>query len=238
MSKVYKKELDSLSDIKFELKQDQFEFKKPIDPKNPRHYINNKELYNELCLYHERKKQALSEGKEIPPLTEKIGAAIIQIATRRCNSWNFVDYTDSWKQEMISNAIMVATIRGHNFNPELSQNPFAYFTQICNNAIVEQLKREKNELYVRYKQMDRISFQASGIDGSCIANDSSVLDSDEDYTDSFDSDTDVQYNPLNDSAYNDRMKYVSDFETRIHERKQLKKMQRERDPSIITLDED
>jgi len=235
MQKIIK-EIDSLSDIKFELNNN--EVHKSIDPKNPKHYVNNRELYEELCAYHEKKIKALENGEEIPPLTNKIGYAIIQIATRRCNSWNFVDYTESWKQEMISNAIMVATIRGHNFDPTKSNNPFAYFTQICNNAILEQLKREKDALYVKYKQMDQIGFQASSLDSSDV-NDHSYNDfntDDENYYDSFDSDTDVSYNPLNDAAYADRMKYITDFETRIKEKKILKKQQKNANANLITLD--
>src|SRR5699024_3323708 len=88
-----------------------------------------------------------------------IGKAIIQIATRRMNSWRFSGYSNSWKEEMTSNAITIAAIRGHNFDPEKSDNPFAYLTQICNNAIIEQLNRERRELYVRYKSMEDPMYQ-------------------------------------------------------------------------------
>lgn len=120
-------------------------------------YVNNKELYAEFCEYYKRKQEALAQGLTHPPLTEKIGAAIIQIATRRCNSRQFVGYTNSWKEELISHAIMTGAIRGHNFNPEKSNNPFAYLTQVCNNAIVEQLKKEKKQLYVKYKSMEEVN---------------------------------------------------------------------------------
>lgn len=218
--------LDSLSDIDFEINS--YEFTKPIDPKNPRHYINNKDLYEELCKYNEKKKAALANGEEIPPLTEKIGMAIIQIANRRCNSWNFVGYSDSWKQEMVSNAILVATIRGHNFDPEKSNNPFAYFTQICNNAIVEQLKNEKRQLYVKYKQMDMVGgFQAN------MSNMESSFELSDDEISSFDPDSDIITNDAQDIAYADRMKYITDYE----ERSMAKKPKKSEQDNIITLDD-
>lgn len=227
--KISHSEVDSLSDVSFDLDKSSPYHEKAVDPKNPKHYINNREFYEELCRYHELKVKALEAGEEIPPLTEKIGKAIIQIATRRCNSWNFVGYSDSWKQEMIANAILVATIRGHNFDPSKTNNPFAYFTQICNNAILEQLKAEKRQLYIKYKQMDLSGgFQASNAAGNL----------DEDFSDdefsSFDPDSDVVSSPMQDAAYEDRMKFISEYEERTLATSKSKKKPVQ-DENIITL---
>lgn len=227
ISKISQREIDSISDITFELDKNIYQVEKSIDPKNPKHYINNRELYEELCRYHKTKLDALERGEEIPPLTEKIGKAIIQIATRRCNSWNFVGYSDSWKQEMISNAILVATIRGHNFDPAKTNNPFAYFTQICNNAIVEQLKREKHQLYFKYKLMD----MSGGFQASVSSLESNDEFSDSDMSD-FDPDSDIVASPNQDATYEDRMKFIMDYEERIASKKKKKDV----DEDIITLE--
>jgi hypothetical protein len=42
----------------------------------------------------------------------------------------------------------------HNFNPEKSTNPFAYFTQIIYYAFIRRIQKEKKQLYIKYKTMD------------------------------------------------------------------------------------
>ena len=41
----------------------------------------------------------------------------------------------------------------HNFNPEKSNNPFAYFTQIIYYAFIRRIQKEKKQLYIKYKSM-------------------------------------------------------------------------------------
>jgi len=190
MSQIDKEEITSLDDIEFKLIQEG-KLKESQDNNN---YINNKEFYEELCKYHQHKMECLERGESIPPLTDKIGRAIIQIATRRCNSRNYIGYTNNWKEEMISNAITLATLRGHNFDPNKSTNPFAYFTQICDNAIKEQLNAEKKQLYVRYKSIDNArGYAAIG--------------------DEFENDPDADHEEI-DLAYEDRLKFINDYEER------------------------
>lgn len=146
------KAITSLSDVNFTM----IEKKMQEDSKDKAHYVNNKELYAVMKEYHEYKNKCLAENKPIPPLPEKAARAIMQIARRRCNSPMFVGYSPAWKEEMIGNAILLAISYGHNFDPNKTNNPFAYFTQICHNAITEQLKVEKTNLYVVYKSMNMI----------------------------------------------------------------------------------
>jgi hypothetical protein len=162
-------------------------------------YVNNKELYNELIKFHEKKLECLEQGLPIPPFNDKIGSAIIQIATRRCNSRSYYRYTNSWKEEMISNAIATAAIRGHNFDPNKSSNPFAYFTQICDSAIKEQIKKEKKQLYIKYKSIDN----ARGY----------MAQEDEN------SNEDNVYHDEVDIAYEDRLKFINDYEDRNFSKK-------------------
>lgn len=72
---------------------------------------------------------------------------------------------------MIGNAILTATLRCHNFDPEKSQNPFAYITQICNNAILEELKKEKKRLYVKYKAIEEADGFYGEVDENLDEND-------------------------------------------------------------------
>lgn len=185
-----KRQIDDIDDIELELIRDG----KLRETGDSSGYVNNKELYEEYQRYFAKKNKALEEGKEIPPLSEKIGAAIIQIATRRCNSRQFVGYSNNWKEELISHAIMTATIRGHNFNPEKSNNPFAYLTQICNNAILEQLKKEKRQLYIKYKGIE----EANGFNGEVDENNVNEAD--------------LHNHIEGNAAAVQRRQYISDFE--------------------------
>ena len=204
-------EIDQLDeDIEFELIESG-KLRKSSDSSN--NYVNNKEFYEELVKYHEHKKQCLQNDQPIPPLTEKIGLAIIQIATRRCNSRMYVGYSQNWKQEMIANAILIATIRGHNFDPEKSQNPFAYFTQICDNAIKEQLKKEKAELYVRYKSFEDVRGYLAEEDVQ------------ENVTDTESDTLDVQFET--------RLDYIDKYEQSIRDRKEKNKKQTEEDLGLL-----
>lgn len=115
-------------------------------------YVKNSELYEEFKLYYEKKQEWIASGKDgTPPLTDIIGKAIMQIAYKRCNSRQFYQYTNAWKDEMIADAIEVCVRYAHNFNPNKSNNPFAYLTQLVTNAIIQRIKKEKRQQYLRYK---------------------------------------------------------------------------------------
>jgi len=204
-----------IDSIEFELiKQDK------LKPGKDNNYINNRELYEEFVRYNETKKKALAEGKPVPPLTNKIGEAIIQIATRRCNSRMYVGYTNNWKEEMIGNAILTATCNGHNFDPDKYNNPFAYLTQICDNAIREQLNFEKREVYVRNKSfVDSHGFVAD-------LTDANVEESDFE-----------QVNETND-IFAERVEQVHQYEQRMQERREKHAERRRKQIQNVTLEFD
>jgi len=125
-----------------------------IEPesKKSRHYVDNKQLYQEFCKWYEQKLKNDALGLPRPKLSDKIGLAIMQIAKRRANYFKWNKYSVSWKEEMIQRAIEHC-VAYCNFDPTLYNNPFSYLTQICNHAIIQQIKIEKKQLYIRYKSM-------------------------------------------------------------------------------------
>ncbi len=59
----------------------------------------------------------------------------------------------------------------HNFNPEKSQNPFAYFTQIIHYAFLRRIQREKRQLEIKNKILEKSGYSEvfdnnNTIDGS------------------------------------------------------------------------
>jgi DNA-directed RNA polymerase specialized sigma24 family protein len=114
-------------------------------------YINGKDLFDELKLYKDSNKELLAKGI-VPPPTDKISHAIVQIANRLSNSFNFVNY--SFKDEMIGDGILKCFRKFHKFDCERSENPFAYFSQICWNAFIERIKTERRETSIKAKMIN------------------------------------------------------------------------------------
>lgn len=114
-------------------------------------YINNKEFYNELVKWYES-----GENTKMP---DSIARAIIQICENLARSGKFAGYT--WKEDMIQDAILVCVKSARNFNPEKTENPFAYFTQVAYNAFRRFLNIEHTRLATieNYKQYLDISFE-------------------------------------------------------------------------------
>ena len=59
---------------------------------------------------------------------------------------------------MISDGIENCVQYVHNFNPEKSQNPFAYFTQIIHYAFLRRIQKEKKQLEIKNKILERTGF--------------------------------------------------------------------------------
>ena len=58
----------------------------------------------------------------------------------------------------------------HNFNPERSQNPFAYFTQIIHFAFLRRIQREKRQLEIKNKILERTGYSDVFTDDNTVDN--------------------------------------------------------------------
>lgn len=126
---------------------------KPTKPRK-KNYVNNKDLYEALIAYKGLIKEAEDSGDEIPRVPDYIGKCIYQIATRLATKPNFSGY--SYKDDMISDGIENCLQYINNFNPEKSQNPFAYFTQIIWFAFLRRIQKEKKQMYIRFKSSQQM----------------------------------------------------------------------------------
>lgn len=116
------------------------------------HYVDNKKLYTEMLRYIEEYNEAKAAGNPPPRVTEYIGECIWLIANNLSTNRNFVAYT--YREEMIGDAIENCLRYLHNFDPEKSNNPFAYFTQIMYFAFIRRIDKEKKQSYIKYKSME------------------------------------------------------------------------------------
>jgi|TARA_B100000959_G_scaffold283664_1_gene353151 DNA-directed RNA polymerase specialized sigma24 family protein len=123
--------------------------KVPVDPDNTSHYINNKEFLKCLIEYQADIKKCKKEGKDKPYVSDYIAMCFLQIAQRLSYRPNFINYT--YKDDMISDGLENCLAYMHNFNPEKSTNPFAYFTQIIYYAFLRRIQKEKKQQYIKYK---------------------------------------------------------------------------------------
>lgn len=123
-----------------------------------RHYINNKKMYEEFCKYREIVQAAKAEGRELPRIPEYIGECFYKIATRLSTKYRFANYT--YRDEMISDAIENCVMVVNGFDPNKSNNPFAYFTQVIRNAFFRRIMKEKKQQYVKYRSMQKMTIDS------------------------------------------------------------------------------
>ena len=63
-----------------------------------------------------------------------------------------------FKDDMISDGIENCVQYIHNFDPEKSRNPFAYFTQIIHYAFLRRIQKEKKQLDIKNKIIEKTGF--------------------------------------------------------------------------------
>ena len=156
--------------------------------KKSEHYVNNKELLEALIVYRSKVEKSFTEinGREPtredrakhwkgkPPIPNYLGECFLKIATHLSYKPNFVNYM--FRDDMISDGIENCVQYIHNFNPEKSQNPFAYFTQITHYAFLRRIQKEKKQLDIKTKIIER-----TGFDEVMTIDDGLLSGSDSDY---------------------------------------------------------
>tara|TARA_B100000073_G_scaffold207443_1_gene172099 strand:- start:35 stop:532 length:498 start_codon:yes stop_codon:yes gene_type:complete len=156
----------------------------PLGPMTKRkrsvHYVNNKEFLAALIAYRESVELAATRGDPKPQITNYLGECFLKIATHLSFKPNFVNYI--FKDDMISDGIENCVQYIHNFDPQKSQNPFAYFTQIIHYAFLRRIQKEKKQLEIKNKILektgyDEVFFDDNLIDGSNYSEYSSIKDS-------------------------------------------------------------
>ena len=125
--------------------------------KKSEHYVNNKELLEALIVY--REKVAIAKEKDLPKprITNYLGSCFLKIATHLSYKPNFVNYM--FRDDMISDGIENCVQYIHNFDPEKSRNPFAYFTQIIHYAFLRRIQKEKKQLDIKNKIIEKTGFE-------------------------------------------------------------------------------
>ena len=124
--------------------------------KRSEHYVNNKEFLEAIVKYKNDVAEAAEKGEPKPRITNYLGECFLKIATHLSYKPNFVNYM--FREDMICDGIENCVQYIHNFNPEKSQNPFAYFTQIIHYAFLRRIQREKRQLEIKNKIIEKSGY--------------------------------------------------------------------------------
>jgi hypothetical protein len=122
------------------------------EKKKKTNYINNKTLYGAMIHYRNELKEALDSDKDKPIVPKYIGESILLICNNLAKKPNFSGYT--YKQDMISDGIIDCVSAVDKFDPDKTNNPFAYFTQIAWNAFLRRIQKEKKQTYIKHKNFE------------------------------------------------------------------------------------
>ncbi len=136
--------------------------------KETQHYVDNKKFLEEMTKFRNRVLKAQKSGRKRPMVTNYIGECFLKIANHLAYRPNFINYT--FRDDMISDGIENCLQYMDNFNPEKSNNPFAYFTQIIYYAFIRRIQKEKKQVLVKQKiiantDTDEFLTQLDGDDG-------------------------------------------------------------------------
>ena len=122
---------------------------------NKAHYVDNAKFLEAMIEYKREYNKSKESDTDLPMISEYLGSVFLKIAQRLSFRPNFINY--AFKNDMISDGIENCLHYIHNFNPEKSNNPFAYFTQIIYYAFIRRIQKEKKQLYIKYKSMQNYS---------------------------------------------------------------------------------
>ena len=124
--------------------------------KKTENYVNNKEFLEAITNYRRKVIESKDNNTPKPRVPNYIGECFLKIATHLSYKPNFVNYM--FRDEMISDGIENCLQYIHNFNPEKSSNPFAYFTQVIYFAFLRRIAKEKKQLEIKTKMLERSGY--------------------------------------------------------------------------------
>ena len=132
--------------------------------KQKQHYVDNKELLAAVIRYKENVAIAEIQGNPNPKASEYLGSCFLKIATHLSYRPNFINYM--YKDDMICDGIENCIQYIDNFDPAKSKNPFAYFTQIVYYAFLRRIAKEKRQLDIKEKILEKSGYdEVFSVDG-------------------------------------------------------------------------
>lgn len=128
-----------------------------MNPKKIVNYVDNKLLFEVLKNWLKEVKLAKRKKLDKPPIPEYVAECMYKMANRYWPS-SWAPPQQIFRDDMVGDALESCVRYIHNFNPEKSNNAFAYITQIIHNAFVRRIQKEQKQLYVKMRIVDDSDF--------------------------------------------------------------------------------
>lgn len=118
--------------------------------------VDNEELKDELVKYidscefmriQNKKGEWKTKIKKRGQVSEKLGQMVKTISEGLATKGNWRGYT--WKEDMISFAILITLKYFHNFNHIENNNAHGYINRICSNAFLQYVQKEKSHSNIK-----------------------------------------------------------------------------------------
>lgn len=140
------------------------ETKTPRKKRVQRNYINNDDFIAALVKYKSECVDALSQGNKKPQIPNYIGECFTKLSNGLSQRPNFFGY--SYRDEMVSDAIINCLLYFENFNPNVKNsrgyvNAFGYFTQIIWYCFLRRIHKEHKQQYIKYKSTENFGIFGS-----------------------------------------------------------------------------
>jgi len=118
--------------------------------KSKKRYINNNDFHLALVDYYDKS----LENPNIP-ISNYIGECIMKIAEKLSSKHFFYGY--NFREDMVGDGLlkMSEAVILKKYDVLITNNPFAYFTQICWNCFWQRVAKEKKELYIKHANFDK-----------------------------------------------------------------------------------
>ena len=118
----------------------QSSYKKPRSTSTKGHYVTNAQLLEAIA--------EAKEGRAMPaPPTTKLAKYLHMIAERYSFSPSFGGY--SFREDMVSFAVVNLCANWYKFDPAKSDNPFAFYTTAAYRSFLQYLADEKKQRDIR-----------------------------------------------------------------------------------------
>ncbi len=145
--------------------------------KNNIHYVNNKEFSQAVVDYCTKVNESKNLGEDIPIVPDYIAECFLKISEGLSHKSNFIRYT--YREEMVMDAVENCLKAIKNYNVETATrtgnpNAFAYFTQIIYFAFLRRIGKEKKQLEIKNRIIEKSGFaEVMAVDDSLLSRTSS-----------------------------------------------------------------
>ena len=120
-------------------------------------FLDNKKFFEAMSAYHKECAQAKKDKLPRPRIPNYIGKCFLDIAEHLSMRPNFSNYM--YRQDMVMDAVENCVTYAHRFDPAKSNNPFSYFTQVCWYAFIRRIGKEKKQIEICDKIIERSGFE-------------------------------------------------------------------------------